>query len=427
MTDLNRNSTADTVLLTLRDTADADLAVDLSQERTDLDDQTTYAVELSSARAALTSPREVTVLFTAQTGDSGILVNHGTNNGASYTYRVQVSGGNLVCRENGSTIVTLALPSLTGSDRSFAAQWSTRPTDSGVRSEVTICCLDTGALAYGFAAHAAAATDPTWELNVAGYGSGASAYPLGKIDGVRLGKRFHSQAEFVEAWVAESTAPPVTGVLRGPVLPVDPDTTIGDEGGFAGPAYLWAGAAARDADRRLLSPLVNQRAAAEYLISKGNHSDGRASKYRPAPGFPTYWLGAQHWFYVPVPPNVNEARVQVFVRMLTTGVGPCDMLFRAYSLAGLQFVGEPAAELRYHVTDPVVLNADHGSGGGEWVDLGRVRLARDEWGMTSICVAHSFDLDVDSPAADDTLFCILAVRAEPVYVAGDAGGFDLAP
>lgn len=432
MTTLNRNSKADTVFLGLKgDGGPDDMAVDISQERTDLDYQTTYLREDSSARTAITTPREISLLFVAKTGDSGILINHGTNDGASYTFRIDITGGALRCLENGSVRCQVNLPGLAGSDREFVAQWSTRPEGSQVRSELIIINDTIGTLAFSFATHAVCTTSTSWNLQVAGYGNGASsAYDIGDINGVRIGKRAHSMPEAIEDWRAESTKPTLTATTRDAVLPIDADTDIAAVGGFAGPAYLFGGAAARDADRRLVSPLVNVRAPAEFNIAKADHTDGSRKWFRPTPDDPAFYLSAQHFHYVPVPPNVSRAQVRIFVRVHTIDAGPCDMLFAAYSAAGWPFAGEPAQDLTYHRTGNTICNTDHPSGGGEWLDLGDVQIARDDWGMSSFMIAHSFDNGDDSEAADETLFSILAIIVEPFSAPASSGpglGFDQEP
>lgn len=424
---LDRNSKADTMFLGLKaDGGPADMAVDQSQERTDLTDNTTYLQETSSARLAITYPRELSVCFTKKTGDAGILVNHGTSNGVSWTYRMRVSGNDLDCSENGVLRVSVTLPGVAGTDRRFLAHWSTRqdlfdPTK--VRSELSVYNFTTGVWAHAFATHSAATTNVAWDFNVGGYGAGTLAYDVGDMDTVRVGKRFHSQAEAHEDWVAESTKPDLLGRVRDAALPIAAD--IGIEGEFAGPAYLWAGATARDVDRRLVSPLVNVRLPSEFVIAKADYLDsGSRRLYRTAPGDPQFYLAAQHWWYVPVPPHMNKARVRIFVRMFTVDEGPCSMIFKAVSWANFPFAGEPAKTPVIYRTGGTFLSEDHASGGGEWVELGDLHLARDEFGCTSICIAHSFEFGVDSEAADDTRFAVLAVTVEPYYLPNDPG-FDI--
>lgn len=425
MTALNRNSKADTCLLTL---AASGLSVDISQERDDLVDSTTYLREDASARTAITVPREVTVLFTAKTGDSGILVNHGTNDGASSTFRIDVTGGVLRCLENGSVRVSASLPSLAAGDRSFVAQWSTRLEGTDIRSELIVINQTVGTLAFGFATHAVGTTNTSWNLQIAGYGSGpTSAYDIADIRGVRIGKRAHSMTEAVEDWVTESTKPTLTATTRQAALPIC--AAIGAEGEFAGPAYRWAGATTRDSDRRLVSPLVNIRSPSEFSIALADHTDGSRRWYRPTPDDPDFYLSAQHFWHVPVPPGVSRAEVRIFVRSTSVGDDVCDLIFRAYSAANWPFVGESAQELTFFKTPDAVLNADHASGGGEWLSLGDMQIARDDLGMTSLMIAHSFDHGVPSDAASDTLFSILAVTIEPFSrpVNDDGFGYDSEP
>ena len=426
-TNLDRNSKADTHYLGFQGEGDyTDMAVDQSQERTDLAVSASYLRETSSARLAITYPRELSVCFRKKTGDAGIMINHGTSDGVSWTYRMRVSGNDLDCSENGALRVSLTLPGVAGTDRRFLAHWSTRqdlfdPTK--VRSELSVYNFDTGVWAHAFATHNAATTNTGWDFNVAGYGAGTLAYDVRDILSVRVGKRFHSQAEAHEDWVDESTKPALLGRVRDAALPIVAD--IGVEGEFAGPAYLHAGATARDVDRRLVSPLVNVRMPSEFVIAKADHTDsGSRRLYRPAPGDPQFYLHAGQWWYVPVPAHMNKARVRAFIRMWSVDLGPCSMIYKAVSWANVPFAGEPLEAPVIYRTGGTFLSEDHASGGGEWVELGDLHLARDEFGCTSICIAHSFEFGVDSDEVDDTRFAVLAVTVEPYYLPSDPG-FDI--
>jgi hypothetical protein len=46
---------------------------------------------------------------------------------------------------------------------------------------------------------------------------------------------------------------------------------------------------------------------------------------------------------------------------------------------------------------------------------------------TSICIAHSFDYDEDSDAADDTVFAVLAIVVEPYSLPAADPGYDTSP
>lgn len=424
MTDLDRNSKADTVFLGKRlDGGADDMAVDISQERIDLDYLGTYLEETASARTAITTPRELSMLFSAVSGDSGILLNHGNVAGTSYTYRMRVNAGALECMENGSLRVSVALPSLVlGGDQDYVAHWSTFPLGSQVRSEVMVICLDTGVAAHGFATHAAPTTDATWNLTVSGYGAGVSGYDIDKIDAVRIGQRFHSTTEGYNDWVAESTKPTIAARLRGPTLPLTPATRIADEGAFAGPGYLWPGAASRDDDRRLIGPVINLRAPAQFTISTGAYSSA-PQRFRDL-GASGYKLTREHTWYRPLPPTCNRVYARAFVRLFSLS-DPVDLGFRFYSFANFPWAGEPKGVQASYFGSTVFLNTTHSVHGGQWVDLGSVAVKPDDWGYVPLALAHSFDLD-DSNVAD-MRFAVRAVQVAPYYLPAEDGGLDTAP
>ncbi len=432
MTALDRNSKADTQYLGLGVTPAA-VAVDQSQERTDLVDHTTYLQEASSARFALTYPRELTVCFTKKTGDEGILINHGTSTGASHTYRMRVFGTVLYCTENGSAVLSVALPDVTGTDRRFMAQWSTRPDvfdPSKVVSELTVYNFTTGAWSHAFATHTPATTNTGWDFNVGGYGAGVSAYDVTDIDTVRVGSRFHSQVEAREDWVDESTAPTIDGVLRSAALPISTGTEVGTSGEFAGPAYLWSGADARDADKRLVSPIVNVRAHAEFVIAKDDYTTpGRQNDFRPVPGATQYRWTLDHLWKRPVPPGCNRVRGRAYIRMFTVDAGPCEMFFRIYSIGNLPLKGAPLSPpIRYYGAT-ATQQTDDAIGTGHWIDLGTCHVARDAVrpDFSTFALAHSFNNGGASKAASDTRFAVYAVQLEPYYQPSDAAsGFDVA-
>jgi hypothetical protein len=432
MTTLDRNSKADTVFLGLKDGGGpADMAVDQSQERDDLTDNTTYLQELSTSRFAVTYPRELSVCFTKKTGDTGILLQHGPDTGADWTYRMRISGNDLDCSENGNLVVSVSLPDVSGSDRRFMAHWSSRPDASDVRHELTVYNYDTDTWAHAFATSDPCTTDPTWDFNVGGYGAGTLAYDVLDIDTVRVGIRFHSQAEAREDWVDESTKPALDGVLRQAALPIATGNDVGTVGDFAGPAYLWTGADSRDADRRLISPIVNMRAPAEFAISKADHSaSGRRNDFSPIYAAPQYLRTIEHVWRRPVPLTCNRVHARVYVRMWTIGDGPCEMFFRLYSLGNMYYRNAALAPgAVYHGATATQQTDDAVGDGGNWIDLGTCQVARDTSDplFSTFCLAHSFDNGGAGSDVDDTRFAVLAVQIEPFYQPATSGnGFDIA-
>lgn len=130
-------------------------------------------------------------------------------------------------------------------------------------------------------------------------------------------------------------------------------------------------------------------------------------------------------FYRPVPGKVNRARVRIYVSQAATGEPlSAPVQWRMYSLAGLPVAGEPVGPLVYFKTATVGLEANHGAGEGEWVDLGALPLAVDSWGCTWLALALSVDEDSGDVLADLTYARVRAVTVDP-YFEPDGGGLDI--
>ena len=426
MTTINRNSKADTVFLcdAIGGGGAATLATDLSQYRLSLTNSTTY-VWANHARFAVTYPREISCVFTAKNTDVGIIVNHGNAAGTSYTYRVRVNNGVLEVRESGALRTSVILPNVGASLRQYRMQWSTRADGSSIKSELIAYDVTSGTYVQSFGMHTAPTTLTTWDFEIGGHGAGLNGLPIAQIYAVRVGVRFHSQPEFKEDWVTESTPPTISATLRDAPLPGN--STLAAEGQFAGPAYLWAGMNSRQVDRRLISPLVNWR-----VPDTGTST--LANTFTPAQRFMDAWDNSAYTLlghtiaYVPVSPKTNRVRARINVNGYTVGAGPCSTQWRLYSVAGIPWAGEAKQNLLYrHSATTTVTLAGGGVGlPGEWVDLGECEIARDDWGNTLFVVACSFDLDSGTTAANDTRLILLGLHIEPMSEPnGLAGGFEL--
>lgn len=421
MTDLHRNSKSDTVLL-LDGTGAFDLYVDQGPERTSLDDQTTYIDESPSARAALTAPRNITVKLFMQTGWSGTLIELG--DGAAYSWRVSLLGDDLSFAEAGLLRVRVTVPGLSGVSSIVLINWSQRIEDSSVVDEVAVGNLDTGEWAFGRASHAASAVDATDTLTVAAQYGGASPYTgeVGAVLAVQLGRRCHAATEVWEDWGGDPSTPAAfTGYDRTPALSArSDDLRIAGEGDFAGPAFLMAGAATRQAAQRGVGSLVNvnirspktERVAADPVRF-----------YRAAPDGGHWQWCVRYLWHAFVGSKVNVAQVRIHVRAWDVGSdGPTisPVRFRSYSVADLPLGGAPGALTYYRgpiasVTSP--------SAAGEWVDLGVVRLARDDAGLSYFCLGFLIDEAAGEGDDFDTGWRLNAITVDPFSKNLSGGGF----
>lgn len=430
MTAIDTNSKADTRFLSYYPAASsANLATDWSQYRTDLTDGTTYCSEGSSARTALVTPeRTLELKFTHTAGGSGILLNHGTTDGVSYTYRVDVNKDSLRFLANGSAIASIEL-NTTGS-KAWVVRWATRASGSSYLSECDAYNATDGAWSSASVTHSAHTTDVAWQFNVGGRGAGVSVYSAGvtAITMVRVSTRYHSRSECAEDWIATSTPDAQTGTTRCGNLPVASSTDLGSHGAFAGPALLIAGDATRNNDRRLLGPVLNLAVSANNELTA---SYAPTPMVRKAIGSSTYRWRIDLCWQAPCHPAATHARVRLHVKHTQTAGSPLPVYFRMYSLNRLPQIQkvqlEPQPPIVQHYAGGSI-NTTH-TGNGEWIDLGTLTLSRlGPDLMTYLLLA--WDVNHDAGAIDEPsqVVHLNRVTVDPFTKpagSGKFGGFDL--
>lgn len=417
MTALSRVSKADIALLCEpAGGGAASVIVDVSEQRTNLTNNTTYCSEANSARTAIDTPRTVCVVVNMTTASSGILVHHGSS-AAVYGYQMDKTGSDLLVRENATTRVTLALPGLAASARKMLVHWAQRIDGSNVVSEVAAYNFTTGAWAFLSATHASFATTTTHTFTIGATTTGTSAYSLGMTAfyTVAVGRRFHSTTESSIDHVTVPTPPSMPGRRRVANLTGPSSEMPAEDGYFCGPSYLWALAATRDADSRLITPLVNLMVANPY--SEVSTPIGRY--YRNAPGSTVFRLSTRWLWHAWPGSKVNAARCRIHVAV-TGFAGVCPIHFRVYSMANLPMGQQKPPPLLYYATTTVTINASTGAAGA-WLDLGQVRLARDKGGMTALALA----LNWNDGAGDayTTTVKVRAVTIEPLSADLTGGGY----
>lgn len=419
MTALPRLSKADTiVLLEPSGAGAAALATDVGQERTNLTNATTYVHESPSARAALTYPREISVVVDLNRNDIAVLVEHGNGTG-SYTYRMTVTEGAVVCAENGVSRVTGSL-TVDGVVRRYMLHWSTRPEGTSVRHELLLVNMATNTVVFSTALAAAPTTNAAWNLYVNGDGAGGgSALPVTRYRTVRIGRRHHSTTEAWEDYISQTAPPSLTALQRTPLLTFpSSELPIAESGAFAGPAYLWAGAACRQADRRLVTALVNLQPRFPY-VEANNYAPTRY--FRDAYDDDAYHLSVRYLWGAWTHPKTNKVRARVFARVHENDGLPttAPVYLRLYSIEG-----HPNAPAKYYYTTSAVISAANGTLGA-WVELGELPLARDAEGFTYLALAFSIGLDAGVPGEGSTRLTVRAVQIEPIYVESEGMGLDV--
>lgn len=426
-TTLDDNSKPDTVYLALGVTSIATLAEDEGQYRTDLSTGADYAYEDSSERCALDGEWTIEFEFEYDPGESGIVVNHGTADGTSYTYRISVTGSAVLeFRAGGNLLGSIDLDNV--SSRSYVVFWALRPDGTTYRSEFGVYDKTDARWTRQSIKHAAITTSNTWRLNLGGYGAGTDVYSYGMdaFEFVRIGARFHSAEEVAGDWIATPSPDTVTAIRRCGTLPVDSSTNLADHGAFAGPSLLVAGAAARENDRRLLSPLLNVKYSGNNELTSAYAPAGMVRK---ALGSTIYRHRIDMVVWRPVPRNVSRARVRVHADHYQLAGTNLPVQLRMYSYDRLPSLGKvlnepPPKPIEYYYCGEEIDESSGKANIGIWVDLGELKLARHEAGDifgTYLALAWVVDEDSADPDVSGQVVRINHVVVEP-YAKPLSGG-----
>lgn len=411
MTDLHRNSKSSSAILL--DSALSDIFVDLSRERTSLSEGAGYLYENPSARTAIDAPRSVSFTVDLVTDSSGVMVFHGDAGG--YGYRVSIAAGVISCAAGGVVQVSATVPGLSGVSGLVLVHWAARPYDGSVRSELALYNFTTEEWAVVGATHAAVATTASHNLVIGAAHAGGSAFSGGfdDIHTLRIDRRFVATTEAARDFVADVTPPTLTGESREP-FPTGPaeQLEIVNDGNLAGPSYLIAGAATRQADQRLVGPFVNltiNDPPFELVVTDP------PQWYRASPDGWGQWCIRYLWHGY-LSPQVNVAHVRVHVRVAEgdSGETTSPVRFRAYSAANI-LEGKPLA---YYRTAAHSILAPNGA--GAWVDLGELKLRREPSGLSYIALGFLIDATEDEGVEYSTGWKLNAITVDPY--SRDLGG-----
>lgn len=421
MTDLHRNSKADTELLL--DVDVAAIATDLSKRRTNLTNATTYLAEEPSARAAIAGDRELALVVDIGPDSTGTLLYHGHASGGPYTYRIVVAddfGPVVQVYEDGELLVTVAVPDLDSEPGPYLVHWSSRTTGTGTaRSEVLVVNLTSGVDAHGFDEHATGTPSAAHALYV-GAVDGANSYSegLAAFHSVRIGTAFHSLVEAREDWIGESTAPSIASETRLEPVPISVDTDAAAEGEPYGPGILHPAHASTQADKRLWSPIVNEVYRQSSTLPSVGYEFEPVRHAAPAPGSDYLQLLLRHTWRRPVPPGCRRARARVHVTMWpTSGADVCELQFQVWSFDALPYTYKGVGpEPKSSATEIVSRATSDGSstGAGAWVDLGNFDLVERD-GLTWLSLGIGFAEGDSDPALEETRVRVNAVQIEPTY------------
>lgn len=426
-TAIHRNSKFDTKLLL--DAGYADIFVDHSQERTNLADNTTYFDEANSARTAIDAPRSISVVVDIKSTDSRPLLHHGTASN-TYGYRINVAASVIQCAESGLLQISATMPGLAATARKCLIHWAQRIEGASVRSELLLYNFVTDQFVTATSTHNPGTTNPAATLTVGGSIGGAQLF-TGGIDAfhlVRIGQRFVSTTESVNDFVAEATPPTIVGLRRGPFLTGDHgDLRLASDGHFAGPSYIMAGAATRQAAHRQVGSFANI------------HGKGNVERLSMTPqqwyhisfdGKPGWYRCLRYITHGELSNQVNFAHVRAHIKALDLGEGATisPISFRILSFANLQtgMLNEP--KMIMYSSETETITAPNGSV-GEWLDF-NVKLAREPDGRSYILLLFKVDSTEDEGIEYDTAWILNTLTVDPYSkdlseggIGGDIEGF----
>ena len=431
MTTLDRNSKADTLLY-----VDLNLSggytQDESQYQTNLSAGATWVHETPSARCAVNVPREITITFEAVNTDSGTLINHGDGGATNYTFRVTVSLGTLSIHQGGTLLYTMNLPSVGAATRTFTMQWSTRPRDAAVVSDLWIYNHEDAAFDFAQVDHAASTTNAAWFLQINGYNGATGAYTggLSAFVRVRIGARYHCPVEPYEDWVAEST--PVTPPTDTEVLTQGYPTSLerAAHGQFAGPSYLEGAVANRRNKRRLMSPLLNIVFNETPILTNARLPPAWVTD-PPGEEAGVWDMSIARLWHCPSVLG-NRAYARAFIwNDNSAEVTPLQI--RLYSFNQLpNGIGKVGDEpLKFYFSE-IEIEQNDGLSLGNWYAFSGIKLARNKRNETWLALAFAVDKDdtvsPSSQLAHELIFRALTVDPYTVDLAGgDLLDFQIAP
>jgi len=384
----------------------AQMAVDNSGWGTDISVDTGVLVESTSARADLPGERTIDVRVQTDNGDSGYLYTYGNNS-------LSTSFGDVICEVNGSDIITYTVEEMGGSPEDFLISWATEPNPlttsaaDAYRSDLWIHNLDQDTWEHATATHAVASAtgeDMVW----LGSAPGTDQF-TGVAYELRLSRAYHSSTETAETFVAVSSDPTLAGVERLEFPVPTRATGAGDNEMYMGPIEAVAAKAVAANDLLMAGPSINEVCSGAFA------NDSTLTMVDPSDA--DFTMHTEFLRRRPVAPSANRARVRVFLQQDAVGVTSMDV--RCYCANAPGPIAHPSASPddyeRYYVTATRAADDGIGSGGGAWVDLGDVRIARDIQGYSW------FWLGFDADAID--YWRIRAWTVEPVQeTAGDVPG-----
>lgn len=362
----------------------ADLAVDQSQYLDNMATAATWHYEAAPAtRFNLASGWAHDFEFEADNTDTGRLFQYDCATAASDLSLAIGAGGVITAIINNAAVATtLTLPGISGTNQRFLLSWTSiaNPDTTGAADALLhfLCGwnLDTGAFDKVRFTTVVRPTQTGAMVVWAGTVAGGSPF-TGIPHACRFSTAFHTATETHEEMVGQSAEPDLLGEER-LVQDMPPRSSgVGDDGHFAGPVALLGASIARDSDLRLVGPLVSQVYRSRPILEGDLGTANAAWVYEDPDVDAGLYVYLQYCYWALVPPACNYAHVRVFIQSFSTD--QLDVQCLSMSQPGRFVRPDTSPITRTIYRAEASLTTNHGAGGtaGEWVDLGRLRVARD--------------------------------------------------
>ena len=402
----------------------SNLVTDLSGEATDLTGVIGGgATEDPSSRSNLTTTRSVTYRGDIDATDTGVMWRW-ERSGSHSSMRLDGTGDIDITTDSGASTESYTILNLSGTE-DLVITWTMElnPDTLGfgpdaLRSELHVYNLDQSTYELHTWTHAVEASDAAGALFFGVEDTGGTDLITADTFAIGMSSAFHSSDETYQTFVTQSSTPTLIGAeFRPQPMPARGDVAIGDDGHMAGP-ILMLGAKAAQQHRMLLGgPTVN---ALTNDVDFVDSDTGGATRIwgLVSPRGDSYRM--EFLFYRPIHPAATHVYPRVYVQHSPSGT-PDDLVVYVYSMNAPGPIVKPAASPEQFIPywSTVTRSDDDGTGltGGDWMDLDKIRISRDNSGWSYFCVG----LDIDYAATSEAR--VKAVTLDPVivYEAGSMG------
>lgn len=411
-----------TVFLGLNGPGMGNLAVDQSQEATNMTANANSITENPTTRFDHSHPRSIVAQMGMTSTSTGVVYAHADGLGGFGTRIEVISGGTVRAQVNGATVGLVTIPSLAGLERVCRLLWTSiaNPDSTGASDAVKSWLVAQNVLTNSFVRTSFTHAVPTSSSATAAWwaddAAGTNAY-----SGTQYRCGYHhrrmTMREVLNDWQVAAD-PALTTEFVDDVSPVPFSVAmgLGDRDELHGPAAAWSGHSHRKLKRRCATALHVRYDTATLVPNSYN----APAFWRAAAGSAVYrWrLG---WLHVwPVPAGCNEAWVEVQLRSWVLSGSSVPFGLRVYSMnrpPGVGGLGGAEPYEQYYVES--IVDRDDTANNGSHVDLGSLPLAVSQSGIrkgkTYIALAIAFDPDNASANDANARASIADLHLSPGY------------